>query len=310
MAIGRLRVLNASGPAEMSLLELIRRMRLMEDVGLDVEYLHAPDGQKGLQLILDDKVDVALQIGFGPVLAAIERGERLKMIAGANLRAVHCVFTSDRNVTRVADLAGRSIGIGSSGALTHQLMTAILMKSGVDPRNVTFVNIGNSEAVFRAVVERRVDAGLGEVDNVHQQSQFGIRALADGDLWDQLPQFPNQGSYATQQAIEEKRELIVAALLASARLFRFICSPGSWETFSAARAAALPDADPGEAKAQWEFYQQRQPYALDLMLDEARLTYMQEVNIAMGAQSRILPYGEIADMSLAREAIRRLDGAS
>jgi ABC-type nitrate/sulfonate/bicarbonate transport system substrate-binding protein len=309
MALSKLRILNANGPAEMGLLELIRRMKLMEEFGLDVEYLHAADGAKGLQMILDGKADVALQIGFGPSLAAMERGEKLKVIAGANLRAVHCVFTSDKNVTRVADLAGHTIGIGSNGALTHQLMTAILRKCGVDPKSVTFVNIGNSAAVFRAVVDRKVDAGLGEVDNVHQQEEFGIHALPDGDLWDQLPDFTNQASYAPQHVIDTKRDLLVSALAASAKLYRFICSPGSWETFSAAKAAALPDQDPGEAKAQWDFYQKRKPYAVDLVIDEARLRYMQDINIAMGVQSRVLPFGQIADMSLARDAIKRLEGA-
>lgn len=309
MAPSKLRILNANGPAEMGLLELVRRMKLMEEFGLDVEYLHAADGVKGLQMILEGKADVALQIGFGPSLAAMERGEKLKVIAGANLRAVHCVFTSDKKVRRVADLVGHTIGIGSNGALTHQLMTAILMKCGVDPRSVTFVNIGNSAAVFKAVVDREVDAGLGEVDNVHQQEEFGIHALPDGDLWDQLPDFTNQASYAPQHVIDTKRDLLVSALAASAKLYRFICSPGSWEIFSAAKAAALPDQDPGEAKAQWDFYQQRKPYAVDLAIDETRLRYMQEINIAMGVQSRVLPFGQIADMSLARDAIRRLEGA-
>ena len=305
-ALRPLRIINANGPAEMGLQELMKRMKLMEEQGLDVTYVNASDGQKGLDKLLAGEGDVCLQIGFGPSLAAIERGEKIKVVAGANLRAVHVVFTSKPDVRRVKDLEGCSVGIGSRGALTHQLMTAILMKAGADPSKVDFRTVGNSFAVFKAVVARTVDAGLGEVDNLHQQSQFNIHALEDGDLWDQLPEFTNQASYATQRAIDEKRDLLVGALAASAKLYRFICSPRSWDTFFAARMAATPDADPGEAKAQWNFYQERKPYAVDLVIDEDRLTYMQKVNLAMGTQTRILPFAEVADMSLAREALNRL----
>jgi ABC-type nitrate/sulfonate/bicarbonate transport system substrate-binding protein len=302
----KLRIINGNGAAERSLQELTRRMRFMEEFGIDAEYVGASDGQQGLDALLEGRGDVCLQIGFGPALAAIEKGKKLKVLAGANLRAVHALFSSKPEIRNVKDLEGATVGIGTRGALTHQLITAVLLKAGADPSKVKFVSIGNSETVFKAVATRQVDAGLGEVDNLHQQTQFAIHALPDGNLWDQIPEFTNQASYATQEAIDTKRDLIVASLAASASLYRYICVTGSWDKFLEARVAATPEADPGEAKAQWGFYQERKPYAMDLVIGGDRLRYLQEINVAMGLQKKILSYDKVADASLAEEALRLL----
>jgi ABC-type nitrate/sulfonate/bicarbonate transport system substrate-binding protein len=302
-----LRIINGNGPAEQSLQELTRQMGFMEEFGIEPEYIGSPDGRKGLAMLLAGDGDVCLQLGFGPALAAIEQGTQLKILAGANLRTVHALFSSSPRIRRVKDLEGARVGIGSPGALTHQLITAVLLKVGADPKKVDFVSVGNSHDVFKAVTTREVDAGLGEVDNLHQQAEFGIHALEDGDLWDQLPEFTNQASYATQKSIEAKRELIVGALAASAKLYRFICGPDSWPALDAARRAALPHLDPKEGVAQWDFYQKRKPYCVDLVIGEERLDYMQKLNVAMGLQTKVLPFSQTADMSLARDAIKLLE---
>jgi ABC-type nitrate/sulfonate/bicarbonate transport system substrate-binding protein len=305
---GRLTLINGSGPAERALHALARSQGFFERMGLEVAYNNQPDGQKALAELLAGRGDVCMQIGFGPCLPAIEQGHDLRVLAGANLRAVHVVFARPPDIRRVRDLEGRTVGIGSLGALTHQLMTAVLRKHGADPSKVRFVCIGNSAAVFQAVVAGEVDAGLGEIDNYAQQAQLGIHSLPDGDLWNELAAFTNQASYTLRDTILKKRDLLVRALAASAALYRFVCSPESREAYFAAYRTAMPHAEPIEAESAWNFYQERKPFATHLVLDEARIRYMQELNIAMGLQSRILPFDEVADMSLAREALALLEG--
>ena len=70
------------------------------------------------------------------------------------------------------------------------------------------------------------------------------------------------------------------------------------------RQAAVPTPDLHAAQAQWKFYQERKPYALGLVIGEDRMRYMQEINIAMGLQTRILPFRDVADMSVAEAALR------
>ena len=61
-----------------------------------------------------------------------------------------------------------------------------------------------------------------------------------------------------------------------------------------------------EGEAQWNYIQKFKPYAVDLTLDEERLRYMQQLNVDLNVQGKVLPYAQVADMSLAREALALL----
>ena len=73
-----------------------------------------------------------------------------------------------------------------------------------------------------------------------------------------------------------------------------------------ARAVVFPSATAAEGEAQWNYIQHFKPYAVDLTLDEERLRYMQQLNVDLNVQGKVLPYAQVADMSLAREALALL----
>jgi hypothetical protein len=134
-----------------------------------------------------------------------------------------------------------------------------------------------------------------------------VHGLADGKFWEGLPEYTNQASYASERSIRERRDVIVRTLAAYARLYRFISSPQSRDTYLAARAAALGKDEPAEALAQWSFFQKHKSFAVDLVLSEERVRYMQELNISLGVQKMLMPYEHVADMSLARDALKLID---
>lgn len=59
-----------------------------------------------------------------------------------------------------------------------------------------------------------------------------------------------------------------------------------------------------EAEYQWSFYNKNKVFATDLVLSQERIDYMQRVNITVGNQQKMLPFSEVADMSLAGEALK------
>jgi len=130
-----------------------------------------------------------------------------------------------------------------------------------------------------------------------------VHVVKEGDLWKELPEFTFQGAYASDKAIKEKRDAIVRTLAAYARLYRFLSSPQSREEFVAAQLAVSARPDAGSAGWQWQFFQEQQIYAADLILSEERVRYMQELNISVGVQKRLVPYTDVTDMSLARDAV-------
>src|SRR6185437_13900975 len=138
---------------------------------------------------------------------------------------------------------------------------AALRKHRIDPSGIRFVSIGNSATIFEALLAGEVDAGFGETEVFEHQARYGVHALEDAVLWRELPEFPNQASFATETAIRERRDALVRTLAAHAQLYRFLQSPLSWETYADAWAAALPGTSPQESRTQWLFYQSNRPFA-------------------------------------------------
>jgi ABC-type nitrate/sulfonate/bicarbonate transport system substrate-binding protein len=186
---------------------------------------------------------------------------------------------------------------------------ALLRKHGVDITKVNFVNIGSSTDVFRAVVAKTVDAGPAELDYEEFESKYNVHGIADGKFWNELPQFTNQASYTSEQATRERRDVLVRTLAAYAKLYRFISSTQSKDAYISARATATGKNEPDEAIVQWNFFQTHASFATDLALSEERVRYIQELNISLGVQKAAIPYGQVTDMSIARDAIKLLDKA-
>ena len=301
-------IVESGGTHEQVTLELLRRRGHLEAMGVAAQRTLVTNGGEAADLLVAGKADVAMQVGFGPALAAMVAGAPLTVIAGANLLTVHAVYSRDPAIRRLKDLVGRRVGVGRLGALTHQLIYAALLKHGVDPAGVKFVPMGNSASIFKALLAGEVEAGFGETEVFDHQGRYGVHALEDAILWQELPDFPNQASYATRAAIRDKRKAIVRTLAAYALLYRDLHDPAMEGAYLDAFAAGLPDADPAEGRVQWRFYQRYHPFADDLLLAEAKLAYMQELNVAMGLQAEVLPFDSLADMSLAQEALALIGG--
>jgi len=299
----KINVVNTSGNTNVVLATLLKQEGIFEQLGLDANILHVSDGSKLIGSLLSGEMDMCALSGFGQVLPAIEKGAKLKILAGGAVRALQGILTKNPAVKTVKDLEGRTVGTGSVGALLHQLVVALLRKKGVDEKKVTFVNVGSSTDVFRAIVAGTIDAGPCEV---WQQGKFGTRMLEDGRFFADLQEYTYQASYGSDRAIATRRESIVRTLAAYGKLYRFLGEARSREPFVKAFATAMSKDDREEAQAQWQFYQDLRPFAVDLVLSEERVRYMQDLNVSLGVQKGVLPYEQVCDMSMARDAVKLL----
>jgi ABC-type nitrate/sulfonate/bicarbonate transport system substrate-binding protein len=299
-------IVNTASNSTMAVQVLLKQQGFFDEVGLTPTTLNVADGSKLMGALISGSSDICLLSGFSQVFPAVERGGKLKILAGAGLLLQDAIYSAKPDVHRLKDLEGRTVGTGSPGALLHQFTVALLRKKGVDVSKVQFVNVGSSASVFKAVVAGTVDAGPSLIDVYPEQKKYGVHSLIDGDLWKELPEYTYQASYAADRAISEKREALIRTLEAYGKLYRFISGPNSREAFLKAREAALKHSDPVEAEFEWQFAQKYHPYDTDLTLSEERIRYMQQLNVESGVQKKILPFNEVADMSLAKEAVKRL----
>lgn len=299
-------IANAAGAVNLTMQELMKQQGFLETFGLQPDVINVADGSKIASGIIGGAIDITTMSGFGQIFPAIERGGKIKILAGAALTPSLGIFTSKPDIRTLKDLEGRTVGTGSIGALLHQLVVALLRKNAVDVGKVRFANIGASVDVFRATFMGTVDAGTGELAIVDQQDKYKVKLLEHGNMALELPEYTYQGAWTSDQAIERERDTLVRTLAAYAKLYRFVQSPKAKDAFLQARKTLFPKGSEEESMAQWHVIQTYKPFAVDLVLGEDRLTYMQKLNVELETQTRILPFDMVADMSLARDALSLL----
>lgn len=301
-------IVNTSSNATLVLQALLDQLGYLTDFNVKTTTTNVADGTKLMGSLISAESDICLLSGFSQVLPAIEKGAKLKVVAAANQLISQALYSSDPSITKVEDLKGKTVGTGAPGALLHQMMVALLRKHGVNPADVQFVNIGSSAAVFKSVMAGKVDAGPAMTDVYDQQQKYGVHAIAD--FWSELPEYPYQGSYASQAAIDDKREGLVRVLAAYCKMYRFMMEdPNAEEAFMQAYKTAIGASEEAQGRMMIKFTRDYKTYSRDLILTEKQIDYMQDLNLEFEIQRGKLPFDKVVDLSMAKEAGKLLEAS-
>jgi len=300
-------IINTSANDSFVVQQLIKKRHFLEDFNLTANTQNVSDGVKLLSGLLNNAGDIGLLTGFSQVFPAIENGASVKIIAGAVLPPDYIIFTANPQIKTLKDLEGKSVGTGAVGAVVYLAFVAALLKAGVDYTKINFVNIGSSSDVFKAIAAKKVDAGPAQHDFLRMASSFGVRALVDTPKL--IPEFTTQGSFTTDHAIATKRDVLVRTLAAYGRAYRLIDNRTSQSQYVAASMEAIggPESE-AQGRYKWQWVQQTHAYDVGLVLSPERINYMQRLNVKLGIQKAVLPMNKVADMTIARDALKLLKG--
>jgi NitT/TauT family transport system substrate-binding protein len=299
-------IVMTQGISGLTVHEVARAQGFFDAFNIEPRVLQVSDGAKCVAALISDSAKICMWSGFNQLTPAIERGARLKILAGAlNLPSL-AMYSAQPHIRQVSDLEGKVIGIGSLGSVLHQMTVVLLRKKNINIDKVRFRNVGSNAEILKSVIARTVDCGLSDVDVMDQQQKLGMHVLTDGMLWKEIPEYTNQGTYASDQAIRQDRNQLVRVLAAYAKAYRFVSGPGSRAAFIQARRKVTGNSDEAQAITQWNWIQQNQPYAVNLVLSDAQMNIVQKLNIDFKVQRSLLPVASIADMSLAKDALKLL----
>jgi ABC-type nitrate/sulfonate/bicarbonate transport system substrate-binding protein len=307
LSAGEIDIVMTAGVSGLVVHEVARAEGFFDQFSVAPKVLVVSDGSKCVAALLSGAARICMWSGFNQLTPAIEKGARIKILAGALNLASMALYSGNPAVKTVQDLKGKVIGIGSLGSVLHQMSVLVLRKKGVSPGDVSFRNVGSSADIFKAVAAKAVDAGLSDVDVFDQQGKYGIHALPDGLLWKEIPEYTNQGTYATDTAIQQNRDMLVRVLAAYAKAYRFVSVPESRDAFVKARAKVATGSDTQQALTQWRWIQANQPYAMNLTLSDERINFIQKLNVEFKNQNNVLPIASVADMSLATDALKLIE---
>jgi hypothetical protein len=78
-------IANAAGTVNATMQELMNQMGFLQEFGIEPKILSIADGSKVAADIIGGEIDGTMMTGFSQVFPAIERGAKLKVLAGAAL---------------------------------------------------------------------------------------------------------------------------------------------------------------------------------------------------------------------------------
>ena len=197
MSAGRWRdrtvnIVGAAATAGAALQWIMKEEGFFEKFGLAPNIVSVADGSKLMGAVIGGSSDIVVISGFSQVLAAIEKGAKIKLVAATRFLVDDVIYSKRPEVRRLKDLEGRTFGTGSPGALLHHMTVALMRKKGIDAAKVRFVNIGSSTDVFRAVVAGTVDAGIALTTSTSTRSTTASMRSRTGSSMTSCPNTPTR----------------------------------------------------------------------------------------------------------------------
>ena len=289
-----------------TLQELMRQQGLFQTFGLDAEFVNVADGSKLMGALLSGSSDICMISGFSQVLAAIEKGGKLKLVAAARYLVEDAIYTKKPEIKRLAGPGGphRRHRLARRAPASHDGGGAA---QGGHRRKEGAVRQHRQQ---RRRVPRR---GRRHRRRRHRRSPTSTTTWTSTACTRSRtaccgPRCPNTPIRRATRPTAPSRRSATSWCARSRPTPSSTASspaPNSKDAFTRARAAVLKKSA-NEGEAEWNFIQKYKPYALDLMLSEERIRYMQELNVELGLQKKVLPYNQVVDMSLAQEAVKLL----
>ena len=146
---------------------------IFQKYGLEIESLDLAGAGKSHQALVAGSVDI--ELGSGVEFIFIAKGSPTKGIAamaGPPL-SMAIIVRADGDITKVADLKGKMIGVTTAGSLTDWLARQLAVSQGWGPDGVKPTSVGNMDAQTAALMSKNVDAVVGPTERGYPMEAAG-----------------------------------------------------------------------------------------------------------------------------------------
>jgi NitT/TauT family transport system substrate-binding protein len=271
------------------------------EVGLDVEMVYLESGATVVQMLVASEVDT-IDIGPSQTLVSIARGAKLKIV-GSTGWAVPYVLYAKADVKTLKDLGGRTIAISQPGALAEVLASALLAKEGLDTKaiGVQWVSVGGDAARMQALLAGRVDATIDHVEFMTRAQQAGFKVLAS--VPEVLPNYIRFATVTSEKVLRDRFEDLVHFCTALTRGIRHTMEHRD-ETIDLGVKAARRDRD--EVARTYDWFAQNKALEPNFLMPAEGLRYLQELNVRLGTQARVLAPEEVAAGEVQKRVVAAL----
>jgi NitT/TauT family transport system substrate-binding protein len=195
-------------------LAVARERGYFQQEGLNVELVLMP-AALNIKVLLAGEIGYASTVGSAVVAAVRGIDVRVVMLF-VDRPLLDLVATPE--ISSIADLKGRAIGISSRGGLHDVAIRRMLQQSGVDPAQATLLVVGGQGAMLAAVLSGRISAGLLNPPHNFLGYREGLKNLGFAGAYVRIP---STGLVATRERLDRAPDQVrrMTRALARARAF-------------------------------------------------------------------------------------------
>src|SRR6185503_17148376 len=260
-----------------------------KDEGLDVLVVMFNAGATNLQAVIGGDVQI-MAGGVPETVLARAGGLDIK-----NFWAISNVMPFQiygrPNMKSLKEGKGKKFAISRFGSLSEFLTRSALRQSGVDPKDVTMVQIGATPARFTTLASGIVDATILWFPVTERAKAAGMNKLFD--LKDLYPNWTNVGFVARESWLAKEKEQTVKFLRAYQRGVRHTRENRDDGIRTLRKYVGL---DAGEAAAGYDEY--RESFPLDGRILDAGISATVEQEIEAGRLKGKISLSEMIDSSI------------
>jgi NitT/TauT family transport system substrate-binding protein len=259
-----------------------------KDEGLDVLVVMFNAGATNLQAMIGG--DVQIMAGGVPetVLARAGGLDIKNFWAISNVMPFQIYGRPD--MKSLKDGKGKKFAISRFGSLSEFLTRSALRQAGVDPKDVTMVQIGATPARFTTLATGIVDATILWFPVTERAKAAGMNKLYD--LKDLYPNWTNVGFVARENWLAKERDQTIKFLRAYQRGVRHTRENREDGIRTLRKYVGL---DAGEAGAGYDEY--RESFPLDGRILDAGISATVEQEMETGRLKRKISVNEMIDFS-------------
>jgi ABC-type nitrate/sulfonate/bicarbonate transport system substrate-binding protein len=179
--------------------------KLFRKYGLDVEYLALNSGRLGMQMLLSDDVQVLFSTGVTVVTTNLQKADLAIIAGGLNFFPTKLIARPE--IKKPADLKGKILAVGGFGAANHMALLVALEKIGVNPKEVTIIQVAGGAAQLTALAKGAIHGLMfNEPQATIAIKRFGMQSLVD--LMESKTPFPQNCFIVKRSYLEANRDKV------------------------------------------------------------------------------------------------------
>jgi ABC-type nitrate/sulfonate/bicarbonate transport system substrate-binding protein len=176
--------------------------KIFKKYGLDVEYLALNTGRLGMQMLLSDDVQVLFSTGVTVVTTNLQKADLTIIAGGLNFFPTKLVARPE--IKKGADLKGKTLAVGGFGAANHMALLVALEKLGINPKEVSIIQVAGSAAQMTALSKGAIHGLMfNEPQATIAIKKFGMQSLID--LMESKIPFPQNCFIVKRNYLESNR---------------------------------------------------------------------------------------------------------